>query len=775
MSWTQTGVTRDDWGELLAELVIGLRRASNQDWDLVFPGEETSFWSRATLGIGAYLGAGGSPSVTFDGQRVDLRECFIRGADRMLTNPRGPRWVGSGAGKRLLNVEATYVVIGYWLGRKQLEASPLWTTERRERWVEQIRANMHAHPNTNYRTFDLAQQAAMRALGWHPCADEDYVDDWETVDREYIGQGFWNDQPNAYHCDAYSAMMVLFLHYFKLMNASVGSTFQAAAIERRIRDFFSHWHLLANSNGAIVPWGRSAHPAYHQHSALFAIGVDCYDFHPAGQAKRIANLWLRALRAHAVDPRGHYVRKVERPSASDESQEDYSRHSLATGSAIDHAGIVLAASERFWGAAEAPLAVEEGDYVAIWPETGIGLAGDSGTGRVFLVSNRTWSDRVSSNCCTKYNYRSCHSDFVQSTGVSQLSRLESPVPLLYGQPWVELADDPTPATLITPQASFLAIGAKALLSGIAGEAVKPLVKPSALEQTPAKVWLSLVTLAKGQDVVHVVSAFSQGPPLGSVWEYTLPIPIDSLEMPMSRDGDDWASLVRGNLAQFARLAVAPPGSALQPGARFGSIEDQLNRQGNDAQAIVCRVPGNRLRHLSYVLHTHYSTGPCLDDLGRLSQRVAVSRNDEEQTIVQLADELITLRPRGTASMTAGPFEAHAPTNSIFALSTLNDFTACGAGNCTVLMRSGEALVSLAAPGPVSLGLSRECTEVRLNGPAQITPSALPGSVGRILGRTAYGEWIDVTTRCQIGEFGIRLPRTVVRQFCFGLATFRCER
>src|SRR5439155_11264223 len=166
-----------DWASLFAELVVGLRAASTPAWDLRFPGEETSFWSRATLGMGAYLGAGGDPVVRFGGREADVRECFILGADRMLTNPQGPRWVGSGAGKRLLNVEATYVAIGFWLGRRQLEASRLWTAERRRRWTDEMCAYMHTHPNTNFRTFDLAQMAAMRALGWRAFADDDYVDD----------------------------------------------------------------------------------------------------------------------------------------------------------------------------------------------------------------------------------------------------------------------------------------------------------------------------------------------------------------------------------------------------------------------------------------------------------------------------------------------------------------------------------------------------------------------------------------------------------------------
>jgi hypothetical protein len=557
------------------------------------------------------------------------------------------------------------------------------------------------------------------------------------------------------------------------MNRGVGSGFQDAALARRIREHFDHWRLLPSGDGVVVPWGRSAHPAYHQHSALFAVAVDHYGFAPAGEARRITNLWLRHVRDHTVDPEGHFVRRVERAGAPFESQDDYSRASLNTGSALDHAGMVLAAGPAFWEAEEAPLAAERGDFVAAWPETGYGLVGNARDGRVIVVPTRTWSDRVSSGCDAKYGYRVLHTDFAQSTGKTAFAGTR--VPLLYGQPWVELAGEGPPATVLAPAFSFVAPGARALLAGLAGEAVVPAVAGPQLEQRPTGAGLALFSVAFGRDVVHVVRAAAGARPLAALWEYTLPLPCEPGEALERAHGDGWATLGRGPLRQFARVVGATGEGHLEAGARFGAAEEQWNRRAADARAILWRLPADGAPGATYVLHTHYASGEPHETTDELTGRVALERLDGEVVALRLAGERVVVAPRGAARLTCDDYAASAPTSSLFAFSCLEGGTAFGGGDCASVARAGEELVRLPRPGPLALRQEDDHVLVRLAGGAELRPGVLPSGAARVLAETPSGGWEDVTDCARFGEGGLTLPHTLVRAWRRGLAAFRVER
>ena len=410
-----TGWTRGHWEEAFFALMrplVGSASAGGARQYLPGPrskhgrvADQLEGFSRSMILAGPWLRGSVNGQLTGQGITIDVAELYQRGL-QAGTDPKHPEYWGPVEDGSQHLAELAALAWGIYLSR-HLVWDRLERNARRQIADYLFQCTRASYRQNNWLLFNVVTNAVLKRLGERH-SQQQIESNLEACEQLYLGEGWYRDGDHN-RVDYYNAWAFL---YYGLIWTIVDGDSKVDLAERhreRARRFVRDFRYFFGGDGGLPCFGRSMTYRFAYLSPL-VLGqyLGCLDV-PPGQVRTMCGAAMKFFLSHEIlSERGHLSVGFLRPCA--DMAEDYCSGASPYWATKAFNVLLIPPNDPFWCAPEVPLPVHAGSYAKPLRQAGFLLVGESRTGHVQLINQKSHHHRPEYNDrYTKFAYSSVFS------------------------------------------------------------------------------------------------------------------------------------------------------------------------------------------------------------------------------------------------------------------------------------------------------------------------------------------------------------------------------
>lgn len=415
-----SGWTRSHWEEAFQRMFAAIHRsASPSGARQRLPGprshhgllaDELEGFTRSFIMAGPWLMNHSDGVFTLEGETYDVGKFYQKGI-LAGTDPSHEEYWGDIYDFAQHLVEMASLAWSLYQGKRHI-----W-----DRFSDGEKAQVAAYLNSvnqvqyhqnNWLLFNVVTNTVLKKLGM-PYSEENIQKNLAACDSMYMGQGWYRDG-NINRIDYYNSWA---FHYYYLIWALLDGDSNpalAAQHQQRVKEFVRDFRYFFDKDGSVPCFGRSMIYRFGYLSSI-ALGMKmgALDIDP-GEVKTMLNLGMKFYFDRPIfTDSGHLSMGFIAPSAT--ILEHYSCGGSPYWAVKAFNLLMLSEEDPFWQTHEKPLPIHKGNYTKSLLTAGLSLNGDSRSGHVQLINQKSFHDKA--------EYNSKYTNFAYSSRFSYESRV----------------------------------------------------------------------------------------------------------------------------------------------------------------------------------------------------------------------------------------------------------------------------------------------------------------------------------------------------------------
>ncbi len=367
--------------------------------------DELEGFTRAFIMAGPWLNSSDTGVFTLDGEIYDVggfyREGILAGTD-----PENDEYWGDIHDYDQHLVEMASLSWSLYLSKKHVW-DRFTDSEKKQVADYLFQCTKVKYHENNWLLFNVVTNTVLKELDM-PYSGEQIKENLRFCNTMYLGDGWYRDG-NVNRIDYYNAWA--FLYYYLVWGILDGDSDPEFfnTIKERVREFVKGFRYFFGSDGSVPCFGRSM---IYRFGYLSPIALGRYlgilDME-AGEVKTMMNLGIKFfLEKEILTDSGHLGMGFIKPNAG--MLEHYSCGGSPYWAAKAFNIFLIPPDDPFWTEEEKPLPIHKGDYSHPLRAPGFLLLGNSRTGHVQLLNQKSRHDKPEYNAkYTNFAYSSVFS------------------------------------------------------------------------------------------------------------------------------------------------------------------------------------------------------------------------------------------------------------------------------------------------------------------------------------------------------------------------------
>lgn len=410
-----TGITRDHWLEAFYTLEKGIiDNASPECARQRIPGprshhgllaDELEGFTRSFIMAGPWLSGSSNGIFNIVGESIDVADFYRRGI-LAGTNPANPEYWGDITDYAQHLVEMASLGWSLYLSKNIIWDS--FTTKEKRQVADYLYSctKVKYHRN-NWLLFNVVTNSVLKKLEM-PYSQKQIDENINFCDSMYLGNGWYRDG-NVNRIDYYNAWA---FHYYYLIWALLDGDSKPEIAEKhreRVNDLFKNFVYFVSGDGSVPVFGRSMIYRF-AYLAPFVLAEKLgYLNAKPGLVRNLCSSTFKFFFSHEILTDDNFLSMgFLTPCA--EMLEHYSCGGSPYWAAKAFNIFLIDKNDPFWTDNEEKLPIQKGDYSVSVKEAGLILIGNSTTGHVQLINQKSRHDNPEYNAkYTKFAYSSVFS------------------------------------------------------------------------------------------------------------------------------------------------------------------------------------------------------------------------------------------------------------------------------------------------------------------------------------------------------------------------------